>query len=71
MDNPLLSYIDIRHPNFLPQNLIVGKAWDLDPQLTRADSLIPVRDASANCIFQGCAVHIPVEGPRVEVQPDD
>ena len=31
VDNPLLSYIDIRHPNFLPPNLTVGEAQDLGP----------------------------------------
>ena len=30
-DNPLLSYIDVWHPNFLPPNLIVCEAQDLDP----------------------------------------
>ena len=36
--------------------------------MIRADSLVPVRDALTNFVFQGYAVHIPVEKPRVEVQ---
>ena len=69
MDSPLLSYIDMRHPNFLPLNLTVGKAQDLGPQLVRADSLVPVRDASTNSVFQGRAVHKPMKEPHAEVQP--
>lgn len=68
MDSPLLSYIDVRHPNFLPPNLTVGEVQDLGPRLIRADSLVPVRDALTNFVFQGYAVHILVEKPRVEVQ---
>ena len=71
MDSPLLSYIDVRHPNFLPPNLTVGEAWGLGPQLVRAYSLVPVRDEYANLVFQGRAIHTLVEEPRVEVQPAD
>ena len=71
MDSPLLLYIDVWHPNFLPPNLIVGEAWDLGPQLVRAYSLVPVRDEYANLVFQGRAIHTPIEEPRVEVQPAD
>ena len=52
VDNPLLSYIDIRHPNFLPPNLTVGEAQDFGPWLVRAESLVPVRDNSANSLPQ-------------------
>ena len=31
VDSPLLSYIDVRHPNFLPSDLTVGEARDLGP----------------------------------------
>ena len=71
MDSPLLSYIDVWHPNFLPLNLTVGEAWDLGPQLVRAYSLVHVRDEYANLVFQGRAIHTPVEEPCVEVQPAD
>lgn len=70
-DSPLLSYIDVWHPNFLPPNLAVGKAWDLGPRLVRANSLLLGRGASANFVFQGRAVHISVKEPHVEVQPTD
>ena len=46
VDNPLLSYIDVRHPNFLPSNLTVGEARDFVPRIVRAESLVPVRDDS-------------------------
>ena len=39
MDNPLLSYIDVRHANFLPLQLTVGEARDLGPRYTTADSI--------------------------------
>ena len=71
MDNPLLSYIDVRHPNLLPSNLIVGEAQDLSPWLVRANSLVPMRDASVDSVFQGRVVHLLVEEPRVEVWPTD
>ena len=29
VDSPLLSYIDIRHANFLPPKLTMGEAWEL------------------------------------------
>ena len=57
VDSPLLSYIDIRHPNFLPPNLTVGEARDLGPRWVRVESLVLVREASAASVFQGCAVH--------------
>lgn len=33
--------------------------------------MVPEKDASVDSIFQGCAVHIPVEETRVEVRPAD
>ena len=69
VDSPLLSYIYVRHPNFLPLNLTVGKAQDLGPWLVKADSLVPVRDASTNFDFQGRVIHKPVKEPHAEVQP--
>ena len=71
MDSPLLSSIDVRHLNFLPPYLTVGKAWDLGTWLVRAESLVPVMDASADFVFQGRAVHRLVEEPQAQVQPTD
>ena len=31
VDSPLLSYIDVQHANFLPPQLTIGEAHDLDP----------------------------------------
>ena len=66
-----MSYIDVRHPNLLPSNLIVGEAQDLSPWLVRANSLVPMRDASVDSVFQGRVVHLLVEEARVEVWPTD
>ena len=63
VDNPLLSYIDVRHQNFLPPNLTVGEAQDLGPRLVWAESLVHVRDTSIDSVFQGRTVHRPIEEP--------
>lgn len=69
MGSPLLSYIDMRHPNFLSPNLTVGEARDFGPWLVREESLIPVRDTLANSISQSHVVHKPVEELKAQVQP--
>ena len=69
VDIPLLSYIDVRHPNFLPPNLTVGEAQDLSPRLVRMESLVLMRNASATSVFQGCAVHRPIKESDTLVQP--
>lgn len=51
-------------------NLTVGAARDFGTRLVRTDSLVPVRDALADSVFQGHSVHIPVEENRI-VQPAD
>ena len=47
VDSPLLSYIDVRHSNFLPPKLTVGEARDLGWRYTCSDELAPLRDESA------------------------
>ena len=47
VDSPLLSYIDVRHANFLPPSITVGEARDLGPRYTCLDELAPIRDESA------------------------
>ena len=47
VDSPLLSYIDVRHVNFLPPKFIVGEARDLGRRYTCLDELAPIRDESA------------------------
>ena len=46
VDSPLLSYIDVRHSNFLPPKLTVGEARDLGRNYTCSDELAPIRDES-------------------------
>ena len=47
VDSPLLSYIDVRHANFLPPKFTVGEARDLGRCYTCSDELAPIRDESA------------------------
>ena len=47
VDSPFLSYIDVRHANFLPPRLTVGEAHDLGPHYTCSDELAPIKDESA------------------------
>ena len=47
VDSPFLSYIDVKHTNFLPLNFTVGEARDLGPRYTYLDELAPIRDESA------------------------
>ena len=69
VDSPLLSYIDVRHPNLFPPNLTVGEAQDFGPRMARAEALIPVRDALVDIVSQSRIVHRPIEEPQVQVQP--
>ena len=65
MDNPLLSYINIWHPNLLPPPpLTVGEAWDLGPYIVKAESLVPLRDTSAKTVSRNRAIHRLVERPQ-------
>ena len=47
VNSPLLSYIDVRHSNFLPPRFTVGKARNLGPWYTCSDELALVLDESA------------------------
>ena len=47
VDSPLLSYIDVRHANFLPPRLTVGEAREHGPRYICSDERPPVRDESA------------------------
>ena len=42
VDSPLLSYIDVRHANFLPPTLTIGEAKDLGKHYTYSDELAPL-----------------------------
>ena len=72
MDNPLLSYIDVKHANFLSPFLIVGKAPDLGPIYTTIEDRALVWDESTEHISQSHKVHVPVEvlnAPAQVVEP--
>lgn len=57
----LLSYLDVRLPRFLPHGLMSKEARHLGPLVVRHDSLKPIQDGSRDIVFQGQAVHIPLE----------
>ena len=50
VDSSLLSYIDVRHANFLPPKFTVGEARDLGLQYIFSDKLAPVWDEFAKCV---------------------
>ena len=50
VDNPLLSYIDVRYANFLPPKLSTGEARDFGRRFTCSDELAPLRDESAEWV---------------------
>ena len=54
IDSPLLSYIDVRHANFLLPRLTVGEARDLGPCYTCSDELAPIRDEFAKRVSHRC-----------------
>lgn len=64
--SPLLSYLDVRLPEFLPRGLTSEEARQLGPRLARHDSLEPLQDSLGDTVFQGKAVHIPLEAPASE-----
>ena len=80
LDNPLLSYIDVRHANFLPPNLISSEARDLGLRYITAEDLAPIRDESAERVSRNRQEHVPIEEQvdpvppakqeAVEVNPD-
>ena len=51
VDSPLLSYIDVRHVNFLAPRLTVGEARDLGPCYTCSDELTPIRRIGRACVL--------------------
>ena len=59
--SPLLSYLDVWLPEFLPHGLTSGEARHQGPRIVRESSLEPVRDDSGDIVFHGRVVHIPVE----------
>lgn len=68
--SPLLSYLDVQLPNFLPKGLTSKEARDLGPRLVRHDYLEPIQDDSRDTIFQGHVEHVPVDAPPLG-DPDE
>lgn len=66
VSSPLLSYLDIQPPGFLPCNLTSEEAKQLGPRIARQDFLEPVQDRSTDRVFQGKAVHITLDAPALE-----
>lgn len=64
----MLFYIDVRLPNLLPFKLIASEAQDFGPQISCAESLIPIKDALADLVSQSRKIHRPVEEPQAPVQ---
>ena len=69
VDNPLLSYIDVRHAKFLPSSLTTSEVRDLGSRYTTAEDHAPVRDESAECVSQNRKVHVPIEELEAPAQP--
>ncbi|XP_065628883.1 uncharacterized protein LOC136067250 [Quercus suber] len=75
VDSPLLSYIDVRHANFLPPKFTAGEARELGPRHICSDEIPPVRDESAERVSRArrerAHEQIQQEAPaRQEVQVD-
>ena len=54
VDSSLLSYINIRHANFLLPKFTVGEARNLGPQYTCLDEFAPIRDEFAERVSFRC-----------------
>ena len=52
VDSPLLSYINVRHTNFLPPRFTVGEAWDLSWRYTNSNELAPLQDVLVERVSQ-------------------
>ena len=64
--SPLLSYLDVRLPRFLPRDLTSGEARQLGSRIARHDSLETIQDSSGDRVFQGRSIHIPLDAPALE-----
>lgn len=61
--SPLLSYLDVCLPGFLPNGARSNKAQHLGPRRVREGSFEPIIDGLANIVFHGRAKHVPIESP--------
>lgn len=69
--SPLLSYINVCLPRFLPRAFTVGEARERGLRYVREGFLVPTRDGLADLVFQGRAEHIPVEDPTCAKDDDE
>ena len=58
--SPLLSYLDVQLPKFLPNGLTSSEARHQGPKIVMQDSLEVVHDGLGDNIFQGRAMHISI-----------
>ena len=65
VDSPLLSYIHIRHTNFLPSKFIAGEARDIGPQYICSNERELVRDELAERMSRA-----PRERAQKQIQPE-
>ena len=54
VNSSLISYIDVRHANFLPPKFMVGEARYLGPRYICSDELAPIRDEFAKRVSLQC-----------------
>ena len=77
VDSPLLSYIDVRHANFLPPKFIVGEARELGRRYTCLDELVTLWDKSTERVSQHLRelAHAPVDKEALDqeelAQPEE
>ena len=63
-----MSYIDVRHANFLSLSLTTGEARDLGPRYTTIEDRVPVQEESVEHISLSHRVHVPVEAQNAPGQ---
>ena len=66
IDSQLLSYFDVQLLEFLPHGLTCDKVKHQGPRRVRQGLLELIHNSSADIVFQGQAVHIPVETPILD-----
>ena len=77
VDSPLLSYIDVRHANFLSLKFTVGEPWELGRRYTCSDKLASLRDESvervSRCLQELAHAPVKEEAPIQEepAQPEE
>ena len=64
--SPLLSYFDVQLLEFLPHGLTCDKVKHQGPRRVRQGLLKLIHYGSTDIVFQGRAVHIPVETPILD-----